>query len=394
MGDSRPRIQSDIVIVGSGPAGMSTALHLVQAGPQWAPRIVVIEKAIHPREKLCGGGITRLGEDVLAGLGLSLEPPHVDVREARFLYRRRAYGLRGNPVFRIVRREEFDHWLVRLGQARGITVRQGETVKDVRSHTDHVEVVTDRAVFHAKTVVAADGAASVVRRKLQWGGDARLARLLEVLTPERETHPAFCGGIAVFDFSRMTAGLQGYSWQFPSRINGAPFMNRGVFDSRVRPGQPALSIRREFAAAMRQGGREPAAFRPKGFPIRWFDKEECFARPRVLLTGEAAGVDPLFGEGISFALAYGEVAAAAIVEAFARRDFSYTRYRERLLAHPVISQLDRRAKLARGLYKIHQPWLAHTCWRLAHLPVRYLAWRHPYFIPLENPRLIRIRPAN
>ena len=67
----------DVLIIGSGPAGMSTALHLVQADQAWADRIVVIEKAVHPRDKLCGGGVTRAGEDILGRLGLSFDPPHV-----------------------------------------------------------------------------------------------------------------------------------------------------------------------------------------------------------------------------------------------------------------------------------------------------------------------------
>ncbi|MFW6097498.1 MAG: FAD-dependent monooxygenase, partial [Chloroflexota bacterium] len=51
-------IEVDVLIVGSGPSGMSTALHLVQADAGWAERILVVDKAVHPREKLCGGGVT------------------------------------------------------------------------------------------------------------------------------------------------------------------------------------------------------------------------------------------------------------------------------------------------------------------------------------------------
>ncbi|MCB0028624.1 MAG: hypothetical protein KDE28_11995, partial [Anaerolineales bacterium] len=70
----RPVETIDVAIVGSGPAGISTALHLVQRDPAWAGRMVVIDKAVHPRDKLCGGGVTHLGQNVLARLGLSLEP--------------------------------------------------------------------------------------------------------------------------------------------------------------------------------------------------------------------------------------------------------------------------------------------------------------------------------
>lgn len=50
-------------------------------------------------------------------------------------------------------------------------MRQGESVKEITPHDDHVEVVTELATFRAKVVVAADGSRSYVRRKLKWAGD-------------------------------------------------------------------------------------------------------------------------------------------------------------------------------------------------------------------------------
>ncbi|HKM99065.1 MAG TPA: hypothetical protein VJX23_01010 [Candidatus Binataceae bacterium] len=56
--------------------------------------------------------------------------------------------------------------------------------------------------------------------------------------------------------------------------------------------------------------RHRLAFRV--FPIRWFDSYDRYASGRVILAGDAAGVDPLMGEGISCAFEYGRIAAAAI----------------------------------------------------------------------------------
>lgn len=44
---------------------------------------------------------------------------------------------------------------------------------------------------------------------------------------------------------------------------------------------------------------------------KWIDMEtlKCCSKPRVLLVGDAAGIDPLFGEGITSALALGAIAA-------------------------------------------------------------------------------------
>jgi len=37
----------DLIIIGSGSAGISTALHLLQQDPGWADREIMIEKASH-----------------------------------------------------------------------------------------------------------------------------------------------------------------------------------------------------------------------------------------------------------------------------------------------------------------------------------------------------------
>lgn len=378
----------DVLIVGSGPSGMSTALHLVQSDPAWAERMVVVDKAVHPREKLCGGGVTHLGTDVLAHLGLHFEPQHFKVREVRLVYEDKTYSFQANPAFRITRRDEFDHWLVRKGEERGICVRQGEAVKKIAAHDDYVEVVTDKAVFHAAVVVGADGSRSFVRSRLKWDDESRVARLLEVLTPEdAQRQVEFRDGVAVFDFTPMKNDLQGYYWDFPSYVEGKPYMNRGVFDSRARPEKEKADLPQVLDEAMSERGRRLEEYKLKGHPIRWFDEDGQFAQERVLLVGDAAGADPLFGEGISFALGYGEVAAEAINNAFAQRDFSFADYRQRLLQHRLFNHLAWRARLARYAYLLNYPWLVRLGWRVARLMVRFSRWRDRDYVPGEAPQL-------
>jgi flavin-dependent dehydrogenase len=376
--------QVDVLIIGSGPAGISTALHLLQADPGWAGRMVVLDKAVHPREKLCGGGVTRAGEDILAGLGLSFGPAHVPVREMQLLYQNRAYLVRGDPIFRVTRRADFDHWLVRYGQRQGLTVRQGEAVQDIIPSETHVEVVTGQASFQARVVVAADGSRSLVRQRLNWNKNIRLARLLEVLTPETGATRAFQEGVAVFDFSQVKAGLQGYYWDFPSLIDGRPVMNRGVFDSRARPERVRIPLKRSLAAALADRTLNLSDYQLKGHPIHWFSRSGLFSRPRLLLAGDAAGVDPLLGEGISFALGYGEVAAAAIVEAFTRQDFGFGDYKQRILTHPLLSMLPARTALARFIYRLKYPWQMDLLWQMTTLLIRVFSWYRPDAISVET----------
>jgi flavin-dependent dehydrogenase len=351
--------------------------------------VIVLDQAVHPREKLCGGGVTHLGYNILTRLGLRFEPAHVPVREARLVYGGRCCSLYGDPVFRIVRRDEFDHWLVRVAEGLGVRSRQGEKVLGIRREEDFVEVSTTKATFRARAVVAADGSRSFVRRALNWDGAARVARALEVLTPE----PGHSGvevrdGVAVFDFSPLAEGLQGYTWDFPSAIAGRPFMNRGVFDSRACAQRPRADLKRILRESLALRERHLEDYALKGHPIRWWDRNSRLAMPRVLLAGDAAGVDPLVGEGISFALGYGEVAALAIDDAFARRDFSFAAYRDRLLEHPLFIQLDARVRLARLLYRIASPRLMQLVWEVVCWRLRRSPWRTPDF-SADEPRAMR-----
>ena len=380
----------DVLIVGSGPAGTSTALHLLQQDQGWADRILIVDKAIHPREKLCGGGITHMGQNILARLGLTIETPSFMVREAKIVYGNYSFSFKGNPVFRVIRRDEFDHWLVQKAEAMGATIRQGEAVLNVTTHDEYVEVQTSESTIRAKVLVAADGSRSTVRSKLKWDDESRVARLLEILTPEdAQKEPEFRQAQAIFDFTSTTDGLQGYYWDFPSYVGGKPFMNRGVFDSRARPKRPKVDLVGELRQSLTDRDRDLDDYKLKGHPIRWFDKNGRFAIPHVLLAGDAAGADPLVGEGISFALAYGDVVAASIVDAFERRDFSFADYRQRILDHNVLWQLPTRTRLARLAYHLSKYRLvAAIGWRMVGFSIRFSKWKNPDYNPVEAPRLV------
>lgn len=376
----------DVLIVGSGPSGTSTALHLLKNDPQWAGRMIIVDKAVHPREKLCGGGITHMGQNILANLGLHLEPRNFEVKEARLVYHDKTYSFFGDPVFRIVRRDEFDHWLVQTVEKFGVDVRQGEAVTNVNPRADYVEVVTEKSTYHAKVVVAADGSRSFIRHKLKWDDDSRVARLVEVLTPEdAATQPEFREGVAIFDFTPMDDDLQGYYWDFPSFIKGKPYMNRGVFDSRAAPQKPKADLKAILAGEMQQRDRDMEEYRLKGHPIRWWSSDGRFSQSRVLLVGDAAGADPLFGEGISFALGYGEPAAAAIIDAFEQNDFSFATYAGRLKEHWLFRQLRLRTWAARYAYLLNYPIVVSIGWSIMRLVMQLTPFRRRDYVPGRLP---------
>ncbi len=365
----------EIAIIGGGPAGLSTAMHLLRQDPSWAGRMVVLEKAAHPRPKLCAGGITRFGLAQLRELGLRLGVPYVRVERARMEYRGRALEVLGRPIFVITRREEFDAWLAAEARARGVPLLEDCPVRLLERHPEGVAVHTDGPSFLAHAVVGADGSRGVVRRWLN-GPERppRVARLLEVVTPASGSEHEYQTGTARFDFSHVSRHLQGYSWDFPSLIGGRPFMNHGLYDARMAPGRPKAMLPALLREALAARGipkeQEPEL---EGHPIHWFTPWNRLSARRVLLVGDAAGADPLFGEGIAIALAYGRVAAESLQRATRRGDFRLADYRRRVFTSSLGRYLLLRWFGARVAYPLsHSDLFMRALWRGGRLLARII----------------------
>ncbi len=100
-------------------------------------------------------------------------------------------------------------------------------------------------------------------------------------------------------------------------------------------------------------GLKQRATRWHSFPIRWFDAADSFVRGRVMLAGDAAGVDPLMGEGISCALEHGKLAASAIGK-FLEGDGEALREYDRALHKGAVGRkMSKLAFAARHFYGPH-----------------------------------------
>ncbi len=348
--------------MGAGPAGLSTALHLAQLSPELVARSLILEQAHHPRPKLCAGGVLPGGEAYLRRLGLDMgELPSEPVRELCLRYHSRSYIIRRRPVcFRTVRREQFDAWLVNAARERGLTVREGARVGKVQVHAGYVEVLTDAEIYRAKAVVGADGARGVVRRAVTSRRYLQSARVLEVRLPA--TSQDGRGDRATFDFSWVAEGLQGYVWNFPAPAEDNATRTLGVYDSRVYAQLPRAPLREFLEQGLADQNGARVVPKLEGHPFRWFHPRAPLAAPRVLLVGDATGTDAAVGEGISFSLGYGEVAAAALEDAFRRDDFSFSSYRMRVLRHRIGRYLLLRGAAARVLYGLRNRHLLETLW--------------------------------
>jgi flavin-dependent dehydrogenase len=368
----------DILILGGGPAGVSTALHLVRDFPHLTPRILILEKEHYPRPKLCAGGLVIDAEIILERLGLDVgEVPHVDASAAHFDFAGKGLKISvpKRHTLRIIRRDEFDAWLAKKAADRGVAIKEGVTVRKVIPDSEGVTVETNAGTFRAQVVIGADGSNGVTRRCVLPHAPVSTARLLEVITPVRRiNNPPHEDEEAYFDFFPVPKGIAGYVWDFPTQIKGQPMRCWGVYDTNLLAGEKRPALREPLAEEMARHGFALEEYELKGHPIRWFDPLHPLSMPRVLLVGDAAGVDPIFGEGISMALGYGAVAAREIGQAFQRGDFSFGGYRQRVLMGGLGQTLVARWVIAQIIYPIKWKWFQSLLWRGLKPIVVTVAW--------------------
>jgi flavin-dependent dehydrogenase len=308
----------DVAIVGGGPAGVSTALFLLHRRPELARRIVVLEQATFPRDKFCAGAIGARADAWLSEIGVQVDVPSVWVDGMSIAVTGGTARSRLGRIGRIVRRMEFDHALVRILMARGVQVVEGVRVTALTPGPDAVRLDTSAGTFLARAVVGADGVGSIVRRSLGLPFGGLHAQVAEVDTEPVPGDPPR----DVLHFDASDRSFTGYAWDFPTLVEGKALVCRGVYAlgmGRV----PEADATQLLAERLSERGLHLQDYRVKRFSERGFEVHRPFAAHRVLLVGEAAGIDPIFGEGIAQAIAYGRLAGDYLATRLGRRELRF-----------------------------------------------------------------------
>ena len=348
-----------IAILGGGPGGSAFALSLVSRGVD--PKdLVVIDKAVFPRKKLCGGGVTFRGTELLRELvGKPLGGG--ETKGLEFLSSVGRFDVREKGPQWIHDRAELDQQLLEAVREKGVAIREGETVTAIDPAHDAVAITTKGSAKSASEVterfawvIGADGANGISRRAsgLRGGIVGRLVEGVFESVDAREKHDTL-----YFDFDPICDRIPGYAWIFPYFVGGSLVgWKIGVMDGRgVVPGETLRSWTQRYAE---ERGYRLAEEKIAGFPERYWDWRTRGHRPGLVLVGEAYGIDALLGEGIAPAMYSAVYAAGRVKEALDRGTRTIRGYERGFALTAEGRNLWFQARLADRIYGRHpERWL-------------------------------------
>jgi len=322
MSDSR-KTDFDVIIAGAGPAGASTAIRLANSGLS----VLLVEKAIFPREKLCGefispeclthfkelnvldkmssSGAVEIGRTVFyARNGRSAEVP-----SEWFAQNTHALGLS---------RAEMDNILLAEAASSGVEVMEG---------TSAVGLLTDGSGrIDGIVVKTADNARREIRSQLTidaTGRSAVLARHVNKdVKPQKAGFVAFKAHLAFFFNDTATTEIYTYRGGYGglNRVENDRYnlcfivsaANAKQYRSDADAIMKGVLMANQRAAAALTNARVVTDW--LAVPITSYGRSSLAPAEGLLTIGDAAAfIDAFTGSGILLALESGKIAADAIV---------------------------------------------------------------------------------
>ncbi len=335
--------EADVIVVGAGPSGSTTAYYLASAGLD----VLLLEKSRFPREKVCGDGLTPRAVKALVAMGVPISESDGWLRNKGL----RVVGagmrlelpwpdLASYPGYGLVRtRLDFDQRLAQRAQKAGARLIEGVTVTGpvVDERTGRITGVTARPaggrngeaadggperIYRGRLVIAADGNSS--RLSVSMGLRKRDDRPLGVAVRAYYTSPRheddyLESWLDLWEGDRL---LPGYGWIF-GMGDGTSNVGLGMLNTSASFGNVDYRdlLRRWLAGMPAEWGyleeNRTQPIRGAALPMG-FNRTPHYSRG-LLLAGDAGGmVNPFNGEGIAYALESGELAARVITQALAR----------------------------------------------------------------------------
>lgn len=307
-----PKLKSDVVVIGAGPAGSTTARVIAEHGFD----VILVEKDEYPgKTNVCAGGIPK---QIVEETGLSSDIVEKEILRGKYYY---PWGVREQKLNHAatVYRNVFDKCLAEKAEEEGAKMITNTLIRDVKVINDKVCAISDENIIESEIVVFADGPNTLAYRKFGIGFKPEADKTIVSVACEVkwENNPLSCFEYYYgYDISPW-----GYGWIFPKRDT----INVGV-------GCLYSELRSNLIYSLNYILKKYplASEKIKSKEIMWLRSALIPAAPakrifgeRMLVVGDAAGmVDPVFGGGIKQAIEGGKIAGEVCVKALEEMSFS------------------------------------------------------------------------
>ncbi len=328
-----------ICILGAGPGGAVTALFLAKAGI----RCVLVDKAVFPRDKICGDALSgkvvsvlnrldkgiverlNLSEIQLNSWGINFIAPNLKELKIPFKVN---YDKVGGPIGFICKRMDFDNFLIEeVRKSALIDFVEGKEISDFEFKEGewNLETKDKSLVIKSNLVIAADGAHSAFAKKV--GGMNMEAK-------------HYCAGLRAYfsgvkgmdsdnfiELHFIKEFLPGYLWIFPlpnGQANVGVAMRSDIISKRK------VNLKKSMMEAIENYPKLKERFKDavmvdemKGYGLPLGSKKRSISGANFMLVGDAGSlIDPFSGEGIGNAMKSGMIAAEVAEKCLEANDFS------------------------------------------------------------------------
>lgn len=368
--------ESNIFIIGAGPAGCATSMFLSKAG---IPH-TIIEKSKFPRDKVCGDALSgkvvyvlkqlnngllekysQESEHFLPSWGVKFVAPNGKSIDIPF---KSDMSKESHAPGFISKRMDFDNSLFEQLDRNFAQVLDQTELLRVEPNVDSINLICKQngkeiRFEKVKMVVGAEGDRSILGKQL---GNIRKENL------------HYCAGIRAYyegvsdlhpqnfiELHFLNELLPGYFWIFPLP-NGQANVGAGMLSDTVS--KKRINLKADMLRAIEQNPSIKDRFKNakligkiEGWGLPLGSKQRKISGNNYLLTGDAASlIDPFTGEGIGNAMYSGMLAAAHIEQAIVanRYDAEFNAAYDKIFYHKQWDEL----KLSHTMQKlVKYPWL-------------------------------------
>lgn len=357
----------DVIVVGAGPAGTSCAYNCAKNGL----KVLLIERGEYPGSKNVMGGVLyrKQMEDIIPEFWKEapLERPVVEQRfwmmdkesVVQFGYKGLEWAAEPYNNFTVLR-AQFDQWFAQKAVEQGaLLINETVVTECIVENGKVIGVRTDRpdGEAYADVVVLADGVNSLLSKQLgfhrEFRPDEVALTVMEVINlPKDKINDRFNlegnHGTTIEIFGDSTKGNLGTAFLYTNKDSlniGVGTTLSSMIKAKLKPYELLDYLKKHPMVRPYLEGGESAEYLAHLIPEGGFNSVPRVAGNGVLVVGDAAQlVNAIHREGSNMAMASGQMAAEAIVEAKKDDDFSensLNRYKEALFGSFIIKDLEK-----------------------------------------------------